>query len=366
MPHPPGRAPTEPVKSPDDAAATVERILKLWYPSYFVMEALAQAWPAAAPSLKPLESQVRAERERLLALPPDTLATVLQQALAREKAEQQARADEKLRKQQQAAAKKEAAKFYNSPAAVNVDYELWVLREYWTFEEALALLLARNPEVVTPAKIRSELSAFRLDFTAHPEPQSEFLRTYERLRKVAERATVMAGPRLNPIAVAVWAHGTGLVQVPHRLAQLIVARARKLQAQARPPTAAPLPSAAISQDSNGEPSPDSPDRSRTAPSATPVPAPRSKQQPAPGRGTVHSTKTRRDALSAVIERAQARCDRPDDPAEVWGQLQAMAEKQESPLLGATEDGIQYLKNGQAANLSRDALSKRVHRWSGRN
>jgi hypothetical protein len=76
---------------------------------------------------------------------------------------------------------------------------------------------------------------------------------------------------------------------------------------------------------------------------------------------IHSTKTRRDALTPVIERAQQQCNDPKDTAAVWAALQVLAEKKAAPLIGATEDGLQYLKNGGAAILNRDALRKRLGR-----
>lgn len=76
---------------------------------------------------------------------------------------------------------------------------------------------------------------------------------------------------------------------------------------------------------------------------------------------IHSTKARRDALTPVIEFAQKKCCNPRDTAEVWAALLALAEKQHAPLIGATEDGLQYLKKGAAAIFKRDALRKRLNR-----
>ena len=75
----------------------------------------------------------------------------------------------------------------------------------------------------------------------------------------------------------------------------------------------------------------------------------------------HTTKARRDALTPVVELAQSRCINPKDTAEVWARLLVLAEQKHPPLLGATEDGLQYLKDGAAAHFTRDALSKRLIR-----
>lgn len=75
----------------------------------------------------------------------------------------------------------------------------------------------------------------------------------------------------------------------------------------------------------------------------------------------HSTKARRDALTPVIELAQEKCRNPKDTAEVWAALAVLAEKKHPPLLGATEDGLQYLNSGAAAIFKRDSLRKRLGR-----
>ena len=76
----------------------------------------------------------------------------------------------------------------------------------------------------------------------------------------------------------------------------------------------------------------------------------------------HTLKTpRRDVLTPVIERAQRRCHNSKDSAEVWANLLVLAEKKSAPLFGATDEGLQYLKGGDAAIFTRDALSKRLAR-----
>lgn len=76
----------------------------------------------------------------------------------------------------------------------------------------------------------------------------------------------------------------------------------------------------------------------------------------------HTTKTpRRDTLTPVIELAKNQCRKPKDTAEVWACLLMLAESKSPPLIGATEEGLQYLKNGMAAIFKRDALRKRLAR-----
>lgn len=76
---------------------------------------------------------------------------------------------------------------------------------------------------------------------------------------------------------------------------------------------------------------------------------------------IHSTKARRDVLRPVIEQAQSQCINANDTAEVWAKLQLLAEEKTPPLIGATEDGLQYLKKGAAANFTRNALRQRLGR-----
>ena len=77
---------------------------------------------------------------------------------------------------------------------------------------------------------------------------------------------------------------------------------------------------------------------------------------------VHSTlDKRRDMVWPAIELAQGMCRNPDDVAEVWAQMQVLAKKQTPPFIGATEDGLQYLKAGDVALFKRDTLRKRLTR-----
>lgn len=74
---------------------------------------------------------------------------------------------------------------------------------------------------------------------------------------------------------------------------------------------------------------------------------------------------RRNPLTPVIELAQSKCINSKDASEVWGKLLKLAAEKSPPLLGSTEDGLQYLKNGETAYLTLDALSKRLGRQQDR-
>ena len=76
---------------------------------------------------------------------------------------------------------------------------------------------------------------------------------------------------------------------------------------------------------------------------------------------VISTKNRRDTLTPVIEQAQRRCHDSWDVAEVWATMSAMAGEKIHPLIGVTEDGIQWLKDGDVQIISRNAFAGRIRR-----
>ena len=70
---------------------------------------------------------------------------------------------------------------------------------------------------------------------------------------------------------------------------------------------------------------------------------------------------RRSLLSPVIELAQGKAQNRFDVADVWAQLQQLAAERTAPLIGATEDGIQYRKDGDVSILTRDALRLKLQR-----
>ena len=89
--------------------------------------------------------------------------------------------------------------------------------------------------------------------------------------------------------------------------------------------------------------------------ATPAPA------VAVGASLTHSTRARRDTLTPVIELAQSKCRNPKDTAEVWAVLLVLAEKKQPPLIGVTEEGLQYYEAGEAAIFKRKSLGARLTR-----
>lgn len=301
----------------------VESILGLEFPLKLFWEQMQVALTVTNPGAEmPELQQVRRRRAELQALSSDEL----QRLQTERKAEQSRRAAA-----HEAAA--EAARFYNQPQA-QANYALWLKMDFWTFDDAIALLLGKNPKVVTWEAVDKAMNP--KGFFKPAPVRSRFLTGYMTLREFALRSDVMtSGPKLRPTDVVTWAMqrvGLTLAEPLRALVSVTDAQQPKLLSPANP---------AISQ---------------TAASAkTDIPKP-----------VIHSTKAlRRDALAPVIEQAQGECADPFDVAAVWARLQVMAEHKVPPLIGSTEDGLQYLDQGEAATLNRKALWKRLARAKNR-
>lgn len=193
--------------------------------------------------------QVEAEREQLLMRPEAELRQMMARIESQRHAAEAARKAEKQIKEADKAAKKEAAKFYNHKDA-EADFDYWSKVEAWTFEEAIALLLGKDPKKVKFADVKREITSAAVLFGEPPKP-SPFVHQYIQLREIAQRAQAMQGALLNPLKVLIWADRNGAVQAPPQLIQGVAARIkRQIAAQAvRTPavanTAAPSPPAAI-------------------------------------------------------------------------------------------------------------------------
>lgn len=168
-----------------------------------------------------------AERQELMSLPIEELRQRAAQQEARDAAARiaQAERDKKrreeavLRKAKEAAAR-DARKFYNQPSSV-ADFKYWSAMDYWTFDEALALLMGKDPRVMTKEAIGKEIEPeFSLGLLGQPKPaKSSFIQQYEALRTVAERAVAMQPAQLRPLDVVLWAHRSGAIAPPNRTCQ---------------------------------------------------------------------------------------------------------------------------------------------------
>ena len=73
-------------------------------------------------------------------------------------------------------------------------------------------------------------------------------------------------------------------------------------------------------------------------------------------------KTRRDLMTPAIEAAQRECQASHDAAEVWNVLARMCEEGRKPMIGKTEEGIQWVdESDELCLLSLKALRDRLRR-----
>lgn len=101
---------------------------------------------------------------------------------------------------------------------------------------------------------------------------------------------------------------------------------------------------------------DAPDKD-TAMTATVVTA---RDDPSPVKPSIHSTRTRRDTITPVIDQAQSKCRNPKDTAEVWAQMEVLAEDEVPPFQGRMVEGLKYTKKDEVKYFTRSALDKRLH------
>lgn len=236
---------TQPARD-SEAYQLAEKLLR---PRFQILDALAFAASlnpnskAAAEDHKRTKDEARGE---LMVLPIHELRNRVQKQEAQAAADQVARAEsEKKRKQEKAArearaaAEREVNKFYNLSSST-ADFRHWATMDYWSFDEALALLMGKDPQIMTKEAMRKEIepefSLLLLSPSSHPK--SNFVRRYEALRTVAERAGDMKPAQLLPLNVLLWAHRSGAIAPPAELVQAVSDRLQR--SQPKPVQSAPV------------------------------------------------------------------------------------------------------------------------------
>lgn len=219
--------------TPQSKAANIEAIVLQHFPFKPLIEAMERipqirelqaASDATAGAIKDNDmwAQIESLRSRLNSM---TAEEVAQEAEAGRKRQQAAAAKQKAEREatQRAQEKaKEDARFYNQAAAI-ADFVYWCKADYWTLDEAVALLLGREPRVVTPAALQAELKQ-PTGFLGLGEPpkRAKFHSEYDGLRQLMVRAENLGAPRLKPRAVLDWAQRTA-TPIPTKLVDALTA-----------------------------------------------------------------------------------------------------------------------------------------------
>jgi hypothetical protein len=194
-----------------DRNPLVEEILRLefWDKSFHEAMATLASMPEFRNSGLPTPPSersiaIQARRTALLATPKPELVRRLAELSEKVEAARKAAEADRQKSREQAAAEKERKQFYNQPDA-QADFGYWLKHDFWSFDQSIALILGKNPNVVTWERVRAALDPPRLLLAPKPVP-TPFLREYETLRALAFASQVMtASARLRPMDVVRWA-----------------------------------------------------------------------------------------------------------------------------------------------------------------
>lgn len=156
-----------------------------------------------------LMQEVAAERLRLKFMPDVDFEKLYQQV--------NATAVDAIRQRER---DEEAARFFNLPSAA-ADFSHWAKADFWSKDEATALLLGKSPEVVTWAKVQPHLGV------------SPFANEFRKMRDIARRSRSSLGDddAVEPSRVIGWADESDY-SVPPELRQALLRRKAKARAAA--------------------------------------------------------------------------------------------------------------------------------------
>jgi hypothetical protein len=170
----------------------VNAVLDLEFPNRHFVNSLAHAVQAFAQN-KP-QSSVALFEQPGVAERREALKTVAIEDLQQLKAKLTARK----------AQREEAARFYNEPQA-RADFAHWLSMDFWTLDEAVALLLGRNPAEVNKTSIAQDLAAPKSLLKGPTKPPTAFTKLFMALQLSTERSNVMtASAKLSPREVVRW------------------------------------------------------------------------------------------------------------------------------------------------------------------
>jgi hypothetical protein len=115
----------------------------------------------------------------------------------------------------------EAKRFYRQPAA-QANFPYWLAMDFWTLDEAIALLLGKNPEIVNPATIAKDLEQPNGFFARVANPPTDFTKFFKAAHLKAQHAKAMTTAKhLTPVEVARWGQSFLGKHLPNPLAELL-------------------------------------------------------------------------------------------------------------------------------------------------
>lgn len=131
--------------------------------------------------------------------------------------------DEQRKRDIQASLEEKGRPFNQTKA--KADFAYWIKFDTWSMDEAVALLMGRDPRHVTWGEVATYINI------------SAFAQKYADLRMLVERAEILTqqGPRVAPSVVVHWAESKGIA-VPAELLSVKRASSNDLQQRKRPPT----------------------------------------------------------------------------------------------------------------------------------
>lgn len=211
-----------------EKAHLISRILQFEMPTQVFAESLESAVKAAAVTTAVAPSAVtapiRARRAALQAMALEDLRA-LHAAAVTQKAKQD-----------------EAQRFYNKREAM-ADFGYWLSMDFWTLDEAVALLSQRDPRIVNRFTIEDHLAPKKGLLSGPRNQPTAFTKFFLTLSHLAERSNAMThSPRLTPAEVIRWAKGVMGPQVPAPLLAYLdgqLALPPPEEARQEPPAAAP-------------------------------------------------------------------------------------------------------------------------------
>lgn len=187
---------------PADKNSLVQAILCIEMP----LLQIARGWEAAARQISGKPSEPNKQLDGIAAREAELNALTIDQLR------------ERLTRAKQAEARaEEARRFYNAPQAW-ADFNYWLRMDFWSLDEAVALLVKRDPRVVTKATIEKDLAPKKGLFSGLPNPPTAFTKLFMQVQHLAERSNAMtASLRLTPLEAIRWGHSVLGKHLPQEL-----------------------------------------------------------------------------------------------------------------------------------------------------